>query len=129
MMDTFNNYNELAIANDSAPYIPLHLRDVVETDNMSPSIASYAEELGEGMYRFVEMPSDGISYRVAAIDVNDPKNMPAYIFDKFINKKDAMQKLNAARNVPGCKWTGPDASRIIQVEDYKKGAVYEDLGD
>ena len=59
------------------------------------------------------MTSKDGKYRVAAIDPNDPKNEPKYIFDKFTNKADAVQKLNVARNHPDCKWTGVDPPRKI----------------
>jgi len=64
---------------------------------------------------------------VAAVEANDPTNAPKFIFDKFRNWEEAVQKLNEARNHPDCNWTGADPSRIIHVERYKEGATYERL--
>ena len=96
--------------------------------NMSPvGGSSYADALVAGKYRFVEMPSEGIGYRVAAIEANDPTNKPKFIFDKFRNKTEATLELNKARNLPDCQWAGADPSRMIHIEYYKPGATYEDI--
>ena len=96
----------------------------VSIDNM-PSDATFAKELPPGRYRFVEMPSDGKAYRVAAIRVDDNSNKATYIADPFINKEEAMIKLNQIKGT--CGWDGADPSRLIHIETSKPQDAYENL--
>ena len=110
-METFNSFQDL-------------MASTTVVDNMTPTGgAELAAALPPGRYRFMEMPQDRIGYRVAAIDVNDHRNVPTFVFEHFRNKAEAMQKLNETRNLPNCQWTGVDPSRLIHVDDYSPGAV------
>ena len=126
-MKKYESYEELANAAEALTPGYIDNNQMVlslMTQNM-PTDTTPAKELPPGKYRFVEMPSDGISYKVAAVRVDDNSNKATYIADMFRNKEEAAMKLNQLKNV--CDWDGVDPSRMIHIETSKPQDAYENL--
>ena len=98
---------------------------------MSPAAGGIeAKDLpSDGRYRFVEFPTDGVSYQVVAFDTNTTPEKAYILTDRFVNKRDALIKLNKIKGDLACEWTTPDSSRFVHIEDHQPGAVYEDLSE
>ena len=67
--------SEFPLYNSAAELIAANTDDV-QSQNMSPSGGSYVAELGEGRFRFIEMPPDDTGYKVAAFDLENPSSDP-----------------------------------------------------